>query len=193
MDKYGTTYGISDMYQALADKILKDNPDYWSTRDKHLHIRHGFIYAKSKDRVIEIMSYSRFVKVAKIYFLLARKRIIAGHTVNIGSRLGFMQARTVTRNFKNKQINWKETLARPRQLNENGEMRYKKVYYTSDTYSRIKWEKNYAVANRKVYNFKPAGGNGPGKGFKGEFTQALRNDSLLETKYKQFRNGKRVD
>jgi hypothetical protein len=188
MNKLGTTFGAKDIYIEMAEKILKNNPEYWSKKDKPSKVKHGFIYAKRNNVVVEIMSYRRFMKVIKKYFILARKRVTAGHTINLGSKLGRITPMTIARNFKNKVVNWKATKAKPKVPNEHGVLKRKMVYYTSDTYSRVKWEKYSKVPNQSVYTFDPCGGNGPGKGFKGEFSTALIQNPLLEKKFKQYKN-----
>lgn len=185
-----TTFGIKDIYIAMATKLLKENPEYWAKKDRSSSVKYGYIYTKRGDRVVEVMSYRRFMKVVRRYFTFARKRVIAGMSVNLGSNLGRVQARCITRNFKKKVINWEATMARPKELDvATGKMKRKMVYFVNDTYSRIKWEQLGKIANESVYKFYPSGGNRPGKGFKREFSTALHQDPLLERKFKQFKNG----
>jgi hypothetical protein len=194
MNKKTATHNPSDVYEAFAQLVLKENPEAWPKHSRVKKRKNNEIFVMKKAGSImvpeEIISIERWLRIVNLYYLLARKKVIAGGKFRFGHRLGVIQARTVSRNFNNKQVNWAETKKQPMVVDpETGKRkRAKIIYHTSETYCRIAWEKLGAITNERVYKFKPSKGNRSGKGFSGEFCAALRADPLLETRYKQFIN-----
>lgn len=188
MNKQTSTFNATDVYSKLVDKLLRENPTWWSiskgtkTRSVMRKLGNGIVQ--------EVISQKRFMQVINLYYLVARKKIIRGESVRISHRLGIIQARTIQRNFNNKQVNWAETKKQPFVTDPvTGKVkRARVIYHMEDTYSRIGWErpKGGGIANEIYYQFKPAQGNSAGKGFTGEFSAALKADPLLQFRYKQF-------
>lgn len=196
MNKKTATYNPSDVYEAFAQLILAENPDAWPKHSRRKKRKNNQIFQKkSRTEVEEIISIERWLKIINLYYLMARKKVIAGERFSFGHRLGAIQARTVSRNFKNKQVNWDETKKQAIIVDPiTGKTKRERViYHTSETYSRIAWERLGSLTNERSYKFRPSKGNRSGKGFTGEFCAALRENPLLETKYKQFINELSLD
>lgn len=202
MSKARATYRPSDIYEKWVDQFLEDNPDCWTVHSKSTHRKREFIY-KSKDiklaknkrdqgkEVITIMSFARWLKIIKVYYLSARKEVIAGKAVRLGHRLGRIRARTISRNFKKKSINWHETKKYPLIPDPDAPHKLKRekvVYFNSDKYSRIAWERLKSIPNEATYKFVPSGGTKQRGGFKQEFKTALKDNPALASQYKQFIN-----
>jgi hypothetical protein len=202
MNKNTATHYPSDIYEKWVDKFLQENPDCWSGSSRQKKRKREFIY-RSQDikirkkklnqgkEVVTEMSFSRWLKIIEVYYLLARKDIINGRKVSLGHRLGRIRARTVSRNFKNKQINWVETKKQPLIPDPNipGKLKRERIiYHTSETYCRIAWEKLRNIPNESVYKFIPSGEGANKGGFKKEFKTALKENPLLKTQYKQCIN-----
>lgn len=188
MNKKTATYNASDVYRAFVEEFIKNNPDHWKGFKGD---RTPNIYKKGpNDTVIVVMTQARWMKIVNLYYLMARKKVIAGERFNLGHRLGAIQARTIARNFNNKQIDWAETKKQPWVIDETTGKRKRAriVYHMSDEYSRIAWEKLGSISNETFYKFKPCKGNAVGKGFAREFSAALKADPLLARKYKQHRD-----
>lgn len=188
MNKKTATHNASDVYKAFVQKLLQDNPEYWAIAKRGEPIS---VWRKGPNKtVVEVISQTRWMLIVNTYFMMARKKVIAGGRFNLGHRLGAIQARTVTRSFHNKQINWQETLKQPiiDDPVTGKKKRAKIIYHMADRYSRIAWEQLKTIANETYYKFKPSKGNSTGKGFAREFSAALKADPLLEFKYKQFNN-----
>lgn len=193
MNKQTATYNASDVYEAFVEKLLKENPDYWVT---YRQIRTPTVWKRGPNNtVVEVMSQKRWLRIVNVYFLMGRKKVIAGERFILGHRLGAIQARTIARNFNNKQINWSETRKQPFTIDPvTGRRKWSKIiYHMSETYCRIAWEQLRCLENETYYMFKPSKGNGSGKGFSKEFSMALKANPLLATKYKQFNHELSID
>jgi len=196
MNKKTATHNPSDIYEAFAQLLLVEDPESWPKHSRTKKRKNNQIFRKAgRVDVEEVMSIERWLKIISTYYLLARRKVIAGERFCFGHRLGAIQARTVSRNFKNKQVNWNETKKQPLVLDPitGKQKRARIIYHTSETYSRIAWERLGAITNERIYKFKPSKGNRSGKGFTGEFCAALLADPLLQTKYKQFINELSLD
>lgn len=187
MNKKTATHNPSDVYNTYVKHLLKQHPEYWATMKNGA--KTYTVWRKGRSGVVvEVISQQRFMKIVNLYYLLARRKVIAGGRFNLGHRLGAIQARTISRTFSNKSIDFNETKKQPLITDPvtGKQKRAKIIYHTSDEYSRIAWESMKCIPNEKMYVFKPCSGNGIGKGFTGEFSVALKTDSLLARKYKQF-------
>lgn len=192
MNKKTATHNASDVYNAWIIQMIQENPDFWIKYSKAKKRKNEFLYKKSlqKDEVIEVMSFTRWLRIIELYFLLARKAVIEGERVKLDHRLGGIRARTISRNFKKKSINFNETRKQPKVFDPitNRWHREKIIYFTSDTYSKIAWEKLGSITNETLYKFIPSQGNKARGGFKQEFKMALKANPLLPTKFKQCIN-----
>lgn len=197
MNTKTATYNASDIWEKWLDKMLRENPEFWTKSSRSTKRKRQYLYKHKKPSrrksiiapltpVDEVMEFSRWYRIVTLYYLLARKEIIKGNKVMFSHRIGTIRARTVSRNFKKKMINWAETKKQPivEDPVTGKKHRAKKIYYTSESYSRIKWEKLKSLKNEKSYKFEPS--KGSAGGFRKEFKMALKADPLLETRYKQF-------
>lgn len=193
MNTKTATYNATDVYETWVDNLLKENKTFWTRSSLAKKRKREFIFTKNNKVVgspIEVMSFTRWYKIVSLYFLLARKEVIKGRRIRLGYRLGAIRARTISRNFKNKQINWNETKKQPLVLDPVTKKmkRQRIIYHTSETYSRIAWEKLGSITNETYYKFVPSQGTKARGGFKQEFKTALKENPLLETQYKQCIN-----
>lgn len=171
----------ADAYIVFAQKLLAENPSYWSVYAKR--VKHYFIFKQSDNgKVVEVMSYYRYKDIIATYFRGATKYIIDGDALVLGNNLGRIAGRRVERNFKNKQVNWEATR---KMWEEKGEKKGL-VYWLDDEWVRIGWTKTGKLKNRFLYEFKPAEGNSTGRGFKLEFSQANKENPLLKLRYEFF-------
>lgn len=175
------TYTCKEVYKTYAAKLIEDNPKYWG--EFKYRISNGVVYKRIKNTVIEVMSYPRFKEIIDKYFERARFYIIEGYELNLGNDLGKIAARRVERNFKNKQINYHETAKQPKK--EDGKP-VQIIYHNEPDWCRIGWKKTSKIRNIRDYAFAPTPHDGKGKGFKYEFNQALKNNSLLRYRYEYF-------
>ena len=182
------TYVVKDMWIAYAEKMLKANPGWWSRYDnKCRHFKIG--YVDSTGRMVEVMNYTKFRKTLEYYFDRAKRAIIQGECINMTSHVGKICVKRVERDFrkgKQRRIDWFKTRQQPKVWSEEKQkMVYSRViYFTSDEWCRIAWIKNGAIENETVYEFAPANRNSAGtSGFKLEFSEAQKADSLLKYQY----------
>lgn len=182
--------GSAEMYQHFIGLLLKEHPEYWTKKVNGPHksrTPNAFVYTKKGNQVIEVFSYARWQKIVNTYYLLARKHVIDGGELNLGANLGVIKARTISRYHGNRKINFSETRKQPLIFDpaQNKMVRERIIYYDSDTYSRIAWKKLKRIPNERMYKFQPAQGASAGKGFTGEFSTALKENPILETRYEQ--------
>lgn len=163
---------------------------YWTKFNKKARWgSHYWVYTKKvvggRHRVVEVISYKRFMKMLDVYFTKARDFIIAGYGLKIGAGVGNIQGMHVERNHKNRKINWNETKKQPLIDVGNGMKSYaKKIYYTDDSWVRIGWARTNTVRNERTYTFAPCSEeSADGDGFKDIFTRAHHADPLLKLKY----------
>lgn len=200
MNKTTATYNASDVYEKWVDKFLQEHPECWTSGNRSTRRRREFIFRSRKIRlrgkkvdnqgmeVEEVMRFLRYMRIVKLYYLIARREVIKGEKVRLGHRLGCIRARTVSRNWKKKRIDWNATKKQP--LIEDpitGKKRRERIiYHTSETYCRIGWERVKSITNETYYKFTPSKVKGGTAGFKGDFKRALKENPLLATKYKQY-------
>lgn len=185
------TFNATDVWLAYVRYLLDEHPDWWSTYSRKKRMT-GAVYRKvvrgGVPGVEEVISFDRFMAIIKTYYLQAREHVIKGEVFHLGHSLGRIAARTISRNFKNRKVNFYETKKQPKVWDEE-KQRWrpeKIIYYTNDEYSRIAWEKLSKLPNEKSYKFTPSRGNKTGKGFARAFSAALKMDPLLARKYKQY-------
>jgi hypothetical protein len=190
MNKTTATYNASDVYQAWLDKMLELNPKWWTMPNRATRRKRDALFRVKDHCTEEVMTFARWYKMVSMYYLVARQEVIKGRRIQLGHRLGAIQARRVSRNFKNKQINWGETSKYPYIIDPvTGKRKYEKIiYHTSETYCRIAWERTRTLINERSYKFVPSQGGKHRGGFRRDFILALKANPLLETQYKQFIN-----
>lgn len=173
------THVAETIWIAFAKRKLIQNPQ-WSFKRKD-SISHYYLYNKEGKLVID---YPRFRKIVEYYFDLAKKAIMNGEALNLTNDVGKILGNRVERFFSDKKrINWGRTRKQPLVPNEEvpGKLKYATViYFIDDDWCRIRWSKG-KIANKTVYMFEPTNRNSSGtKGFKMEFSEALRADPWLK-------------
>jgi hypothetical protein len=172
---------MKDVYADYAKKVLAENPEWFSKYDAKHNISHGLIYAREKGRQVLKISWVLWKDVVSGYFHRGKNAIIKGETLRIGAGVGKIRGCRVERNMRKKVVDWPATM-RANRRDENGKLI--KILYTTEDYCRIEWVKFNLLQNEKAYNFDPASKNTTtGKGFKGEFSQALKNDPFLKYRF----------
>lgn len=190
MNKATATYNASDIFQSWIDMMLNENPNYWTKRCTPKKRTREYLYRARNNTTEEVMSFTRWNKIVQVYFLMARQEVVKGKRLRLGHRLGAIRARTVSRNFKNKQVNWGETMKQPFITDPvtGKRKRERIIYHTSETYSRIAWERLRSIPNETYYKFVPSQGGKNRGGFQRDFINALKENPLLHTQYKQYIN-----
>lgn len=194
MNKTTATHNATDIWEVWLDNYLKENPECWTTSCRAKRRSREFVYRQHgkipRQDYEEVMSFTRWLLIIRTYYLVARKEVIKGRKIRFGHNIGGIRARRISRNFKNKTVNWNETNKQPYTINpETGKKKFERmIYYTSDTYCRIAWEKSKNLLNKTYYKFVPSRGSKARGGFRQEFVESIKSDPLLQTKYKQFIN-----
>ena len=105
------------------------------------------------------------------------EKILDGHTLYMGNKLGEIRIRKVRRNPDRPTIDWGET----NKLKKQGINRY--VYFTDDWWYRWYWRKrNAQVKNKSVYSFRPTRG---GTGNMRRLSNLLTTDEFAKLKFKE--------
>ena len=109
-----------------------------------------------------------YKKVCSIYNQAVIDHLLRGKRYILGARLRGLQIVRVDRNFDKPRIDWNESLKLKNQLLREGKKLYDKetgegehwlVYFTSDDYVRVLWERKAAIVkNRSAYKFIPSRG-----------------------------------
>lgn len=180
-----------DVYELWADKALRNNPEWWGRYDQQNRVKNAWIFAKEGRKVVEKMSWSLFREVSALMYWTAGQMVIAGWDYSF-DKLGRLCGAKIQRGPESFAIDWintrKNIQAQGRELNT---MTHKdKVFYTDETYCRIKWLKNRALESVEVYEFVPSDGIGVTKNmhkaFSKRFSQALTDFKLLEKRYRYY-------
>lgn len=177
-----------DMYRYYTTKLLEENPNYKAEYDKIICVKGIFVIYKVVDHVKTfIVDYRMFRKVLETYNLKATDAVIQGERLNLGYGLGFIQGRRIERSFTRPQVDFGASY-KARLKDPKAEY----VYYTSEDYCRIAWNKQGGVKNSYIYEFVPAA---TANGFRKRFSRALIDNPLLKFRYeyKAITARKRVD
>jgi len=166
---------------------------YWSRFSRKANHSNYWVYTKrvvgGRHRVVEVISYQRFIRVLNAYFLAARKMIIEGEALNMGSGIGIIQAMHIERNHRNAKINMHETCKQPMVTGIDGTRhRARIIYFTDDSYIRIGWVKFSKLTNERIYEFKPSAVNHSDRtpGFRDEFVKANMENPNLKLRYPYY-------
>jgi hypothetical protein len=179
---------LKDIWVAYAESLLKKNPGWWS-RYKNKISHHSVGYYDEKGKMIEVINYPKYRKTIEYFFDRAKQEIIQGNCINLTSHVGKICVIRVQRDFrkaKQRKIDWGRTKKYPKVFSpEKGKDVYQNiVYFTSEDWCRIAWIKSTGLANQQVYEFSPSSRNSAGTtGFKFEFSQAQKEDKLLQYRY----------
>lgn len=182
--------GPKEIYEAMAAKLLKDNPEWWSKKNRcYTSIKHFYVYryevmAGGRMKPVEVISYTRFKAIMDTFFRRAQHRITHGEKLALGHRLGYIAPRRVERNHSKKSVNWKLTMQQPRNPVTG---RRPAVFWTDDYYVRIGWERTKKQRRKmKQYQFDPTKGTTASPGFQEAFSQANMANKLLAMQYKYY-------
>lgn len=107
-----------------------------------------------KEHPDTILSYKMFKSIISQFNKKAAQKILEGHTLWLGHKLGNIRIKKIERaNYSKPAIDWGETNKLKKQGIE------KHVYFTDNFYFRWFWEKaRCQVTNKSVYRFRPSGG-----------------------------------
>jgi hypothetical protein len=173
---------MKEMYQDYAGRLLQAHPEWWGKYEKRIKMRNCRLFAKENNKVVEKMSWFLWKEIVERYFFKAKDAIIQGEVLRLGSSLGKIRAIRVERDYRKPAVDWFTTTKRNLR-DENGKLIL--IYHTDEDWCRIAWEKFNMLKNETAYQFSPAEKNmATGKGFKAEFSEALKKDPLLKYRYK---------
>jgi len=129
-----------------------------------------------------LMTYERWYSAVKTYFEHAREQIILGRRLQI-MFVGNIYAKRIQRNYRKKVINWNAT-NKVEKVVKNGKLVSKyNVYHTDPDYCRIAWERRMRGNKRPRFKFTPTHSSKTVKGFKQQFSDALKSNPHLKFKY----------
>ena len=175
---------MREIYTNFINELLESHPEWWGKYEKSIKMKNCYVYAKENGKVIEKMSWYLWKDAIERYYYKAKDAIIQGEVFRIGSGVGKIRAIRVERDFSSKTVDWASTFSQ-NEFDDAGHL--KKIFYTDDDWCRIEWRKFKMLANETSYRFTPAGKNvTTKKGFRTEFSQALKKDPTLKFRYKFF-------
>jgi hypothetical protein len=175
---------MKDIYTAFVNELLHSHPEWWGKYEKRVKMRNCFVYAKEGGKVVEKMSWFTWKDAVERYFFKAKEAIIQGETLRIGAGVGKIRAIRVERDFTTPAVDWASTFTQNK-FDDAGHL--VKIFFTDEDWCRIEWRRFKMLANETSYRFSPAGNNTvTKKGFKTEFSKALRKDPTLKFKYKFY-------
>lgn len=177
-------YNCPDVYLDFVEKLLQENPEYWTKYNKNRRMRHFWVYTQVGSKIVEVINFDRWKDIISYYFISAQDRIIQGEALVMGNYVGKIQARRVERNHAKKTIDFHKTGLQPKVADENGKLKPEKIiYFTDDDWIRIGWVKTGKIPNETVYRFKPAQGDSTVNGFKEKFSSANSKNPALKYTY----------
>lgn len=189
MTQQSQVIGVKELYQAYVDKLLKENPDFWTLNNRGYNsVPRFYVYKNVSHRSggttpEEVISYPRFRAVLESYFRNARSRIIRGETFQLWNQIGSISARRVERNFSKKVVDWAATNRQNKRDPETGKLVL--VYFDTPDWCRIGWNRPKSkkkISKIKQYEFKPADGRGKG-GFNDEFREIMETTPAVRLAY----------
>lgn len=151
------------------------------------------IYEVYKDEVKNPVSWEDFQYLCEEF----NKRVIddivlEGGVFNQGFYLSELSVLKIPRNFKRKQVDWKESNKRKKELLDEGKELWNSdtctghkwlVYYTDPWYCRFYWSKySSSVPNRGKYQFIPTRG---AKGNKTKLYNLLTSNPIAHTRFRK--------
>lgn len=177
---------VLDMYCAYARKLIEENPGYWAKYHQRIKCYYvcRCVKENGKSTVEVVISYPEFRKIMETYFTIAKEMIIEGGELNLGHNLGYILARRVERNHRNKMVNFNETRKQP--IDPSTGKRERIIYYDDDDWIRIGWEKVGKVPNSRFYRFSPTNDDNHGGGFKKQLSLANQKNPILKYRYKYY-------
>lgn len=129
-----------------------------------------------------LLTYNRWFNIMNVFFAHARVRVIDGYRLDMFG-MGYIHGKWIERNYRNKRINWKATVAEGTVYDEEkGKNVFKKkVYFTEPDYCRIGWSNRRN--NLTSYKFSPTNSSHSKKGFKEQFSDAHKANPNLKLSY----------
>jgi ribosomal protein L14E/L6E/L27E len=156
---------------------------YPGTKIVKLNVRRRAIpYELHNEEGLVLMTYDRWFNMMTSFFAEARTRIIYGERLSMYVG-GWIHGKRIERNFRNKRVNWKETMKTGTKWDEEKQkiVPNMKVYYTEPEYCRIGWSAR-SVAQRN-YKFVPTNSSKMKRGFKQQFSKALTDNPNLKLSF----------
>ena len=147
----------------------------------------------------KVMDLDTFKQIIYLYNKEACNQIIKGRKLNLYNGLGYLEARIIERNFKQKKTDFNATRLRKLKLlaqgvkesdlyhstkNPTGTVKYT-VFFVDDDWYRVGWKKG-ACKNISVYEFKPSVSNSNKNAFRNKFSQAIKNNPTLALTYPKY-------
>lgn len=181
---YFEKFGISVDYNLIENAItIKQELNYLN--EKLLTI------VKTNNKSEYFMSFEEFKNIYNSIYYKAGDKIIEGKIFNLGSTLGFIEARRVKRNFNRKTVKFNNT-----KEGKNESLKY----FCDDFYLCIGWSKTKFVKNIYDYSAKTVQGNfnfrdneNRLQGLRLRFSSANMQDKNLKLKYRYFSTTKEHD
>jgi hypothetical protein len=175
-----------DVYAAFALKLLAAHPDWWGKGEPKLKRKNCYIYAKEDNKIVLKMSWHLWKEITDSYFFKAKDAVVAGETFRLGNNLGKIRGARIERNFTKPKIDWFQTMSQ-KIPDPHNEGKFLKIFHTDEDYCKIEWKKFGMITNETSYNFQPAAKNcRNNKGFKFEFSSAIKKDPMLKYKFKYY-------
>jgi hypothetical protein len=168
-----------DIYYAF---IRQCEQRYPGTKVVKLNLRRRAIpYELHDESGTILLTFDRWFNIMTVFFAEAREKIIQGERLSLYQG-GFIHAKRIERNFRNKRVNWKETMRGEMRFDEEKQKNVpvRKVYYTEEDYCRIGWS---AKGHVPGYKFSPTNSSKSKVGFKQQFSQHLIRNPHLKLSY----------
>jgi hypothetical protein len=182
---------MKELYQDYAAKLLGAHPEWWGKYEKRIKMRNCYVYAHEGNKVVEKMSWFLWKEIIERYYFKAKDAIIQGEVLRLGSSLGKIRAIRVERDYRKPAVNWHATYQhnpkkpKTETVTDEPKPKLQLIYHQDEDWCRIAWEKLDMLKNENAYQFSPAEKNmATGKGFKAEFSDALKKNPLLKYRYK---------
>jgi hypothetical protein len=168
-----------DIYMDFIRTAVQANPKLQIVKLRNRKVVVPYVLVNGETVV---MTYSRWFNAIAVYLGKARERVIEGDRFRMGN-IGWLHAKRIERNFRNKQINWKLTNSQEKIFDKEKQKWVPacKVYYTGDDYCRIGWTQRRGHA--MLYKFLPTNSSLKHVGFKQQFSNANMQNPALKLRY----------
>lgn len=171
-----------DIYFAFLEMYASRYPHLKIVKGKYPHKRTMPFELHDADRNV-VLTYDRWFNVMVVFFTKAREKIIDGKRLTMRGA-GTIYPKRIERSFSNRKINWGATNAQPKVWSEAKQkmVPQHRIFFTDPDYCRIHWFKSY----RSQYKFQPTNSSKFEKGFKEQFSDALKKNPTIKFKYLYF-------
>jgi hypothetical protein len=144
------------------------------------------------------IDFPTFKKILKLHNEKVQDYLLEGYRFKLGTNIGFLEMRTIERNFNKKRIDHGETNKEKKRLlslgytledlknanNPSGKMNYIR-YFEEDVFAMLAFKSAAKLKNSSVYKFIPAAGQ-VGKGFKNKIQREVKSKPHLLNLYPLF-------